>query len=73
MEREAITDQTLEKVVGGSIVFSPDRTTCGLNNNKQFKVNDFDAVIQFINENKTTMTEREMLKTMMMSGLITRL
>jgi len=73
MERERITDVNAGEVVGGSIVFSPDRTTCGLNNNKQFKVNDFDAIIQFIRENKTIMTEREMLKTMMTMGYITRL
>jgi len=73
MAREMIDDNSVEKVVGGSIVFSPDRSTCGLNNNNQFRVNDFNAIIQFIKENKTTMTERDMLKTMMSMGLITRL
>ncbi len=73
MERENIGDQIAEQVTGGSIVFTPDHTTCGLNCNNQAKVNDYDAVIAFIRANYETMTEKEMLRSMAAQGLITRL
>lgn len=73
MERKIIEDQSAEKVVGGSIIFSPDHTTCGLNRNDQCKVNDYDACIQFIKDNYTTMREGEMLKQMCNLGYITKL
>ena len=73
MERKIIEDPIAEKVVGGSIVFSMDHTTCGLNCNNQCKVNDYDACIQFISENYTTMKEGEMLRQMNNMGYLTRL
>jgi len=73
MERENIGDQIAEEVVGGSIVFSPDHTTCGLNNNSQFKVNDYDAAISFIAANWRTMSEKDMLRSLKAQGLITKL
>ncbi len=73
MERERITDQVAEGVIGGSIVFSTDHTTCGYNCNNQCKVNDYDAVMEFIKNNYQTMNEREMLKAMVKQGLLTRL
>ena len=73
MERKIIEDQVAEEVVGGSIVFSTDHTTCGLNCNNQCKVNDYDACIQFISENYKTMKEGEMLKQMCSLGYLTKL
>ena len=72
MEREHITDHMAEEVVGGSIVFNADCTMCGLNCTDQCKVNDFDAVVQFIREHKDTMKEGAMLKQMVALGYITR-
>ena len=73
MAREMINDMDIEMVTGGSIIFTRDHTQCGLNCNNQFKVNNFDAVLNYIRENKNEMTERDMLKNMMMAGLLTRL
>ena len=72
MEREHITDQMAEEVVGGSIVFNADCTMCGLNCNDQCIVNDLDAVVKFIHENKATMKEGAMLKQMCALGYLTR-
>ena len=72
MAREMINDMDVEQVVGGSIVFNADCTMCGLNCTNQCKVNDFDAVIQFIRENKDTMKEGAMLKQMVSLGYISR-
>ena len=73
MGRTSIPDSTVKEVMGGSIIFTSDCSTCGYNCNNQFKVNNFDACIKFIDENKATMDERIMLKTMMELGYITRL
>jgi len=73
MAREMINEIDIEKVVGGSIVFSPDHTTCGLNNNSQFKVNDYDAVISYIAANWKTMGEKDILRNLKAQGLITKL
>jgi hypothetical protein len=73
MERDIITDQVAEEVVGGSIVFTSDHSTCGLNCNNQCRVNDYDAAIAFIAANYKTMREKDMMKQMMALGYITRL
>ena len=73
MEREIIGDQNAEQVNGGSIVFTPDHTKCGLNRNDQCIVNDYDAVIAFIAANYQTMSEKDMMRSMAAQGLITRL
>ena len=73
MAREMINENDIEKVVGGSIVFTPDHKTCGLNNNSQAKVNDYDACISYIRDNYETMSEADMLRNMAAQGLITRL
>ena len=73
MEREKISDQLAEEVVGGSIIFSKDHTTCGLNRNDQCKVLDFSAAIQFISDNKNTMSEKDMMRKMVSLGYIVRL
>jgi len=73
MERENIGDQLAGGVIGGSIVFSADHTTCGLNRNDQCKVNDFDAALQFIREHYNTMSEKDIMRSLVAQGLITRL
>ena len=73
MKRENIEEKLAEEVVGGSIVFTSDHKTCGLNCNNQCKVNDYDAVIAFIQQNYKTMTEKEMMKSLIAQGLLTRL
>ena len=73
MARDMIDDQELEQVVGGSIIFSKDHTTCGLNRNDQCKVLNFSAAIQFIADNKNTMSEKDMMRKMVSLGYIVRL
>ena len=73
MEREKIEDQITEEVIGGSIVFTPDHKTCGLNCNNQAKVNDYDGCISYIRAHYETMSEAEMMRNMAAQGLITRL
>lgn len=73
MERENISDQKAQEVVGGSIVFTTDHTMCGLNCNNQCKVLDYDAMIAFITANYKTMREAEMMRQMLALGYMTRL
>lgn len=73
MEREAINDLDLDKVVGGSIVFNADHTTCGRNCNNQYKVLNYNAVLKYIGENRNNMNEKTMLANMVKAGLITSL
>lgn len=73
MARELVEENNIEKVVGGSIVFTTDHSTCGLNRNDQCRVNDYDAAIGFIAENYKTLTEAEMMREMCKLGYITRL
>ena len=73
MGRENIEEKLAEEVVGGSIVFTSDHKTCGLNCNNQCKVNDYNAAISFIAANYKTMTEAEMMRAMVANGYITRL
>ncbi len=73
MEREQINDVTAEGVVGGSIVFNADHTTCGHNCNNQYKVLDDAAVQKYIAENCTKMTERKMISNMVEAGLLVAL
>ena len=73
MAREFIQDNDVEKVVGGSIVFNGDHTTCGRNRNDQYKVLNYDAVIKYIAENSMKLSEKTMLKNMLEAGLIANL
>lgn len=73
MERIELNDQALDSVAGGSIIFSSDRTTCGLNCNGQCRVNDYDACVAFIRENMYNMSEKELMRGMAANGYITRL
>ena len=73
MAREMINDTDIGNVVGGSIIFSTDHTTCGLNCNNQCKVNDFDAAVQYIKDNYNTMSEKNIMRNLVALGYITRL
>ena len=73
MEREVINDLDLDKVVGGSIVFNADHTTCGRNNNSQYKVLNYNAVLKYIGENRNNMSEKTMLSNMVAAGLLAKL
>lgn len=73
MARDAINDLDLDNVVGGSIVFNADHTTCGRNCNNQYKVLDYNAMLKYIGENRNNMNEKTMLANMLKAGLITNL
>ena len=70
MEREKINDQVTEEVVGGSIIFNADHTTCGRNCNNQYKVNDYNAVLKYIGDNRMSMSEKTMINNMLGMGLL---
>lgn len=72
MSMKMLNDEDLDIVSGGSIVFNEDCTMCGLNCNNQVRVNDLNAVVQFIDQNKYTMTEAEMMRAMAIQGLISK-
>ena len=72
MAVKMLNDEDLNNVSGGSIVFNGDNSMCGLNCNNQARVNDYDAVIQFISANYLTMSEPDMMRAMAAQGLITR-
>lgn len=73
MERKPINEVDLEKVVGGTIIFSGDHSTCGYFCNDQYKVNDFDAAVEFILNNKGKMSERSMLNQLVAAGILSNL
>lgn len=73
MAREMIEGNDLEKVVGGTISFNEDCSTCGYFCNDQYKVNNFSAVLDYINNNKGKMSERKMLSNMVAAGLLSNL
>ena len=72
MAREMIDDMNVDKVVGGSIIFTPDHTMCGLNCNNQCIVKDYAAMISFISANYKTMKEADMMRQMLALGYMTR-
>ena len=73
MEKKEIKDDELEKVVGGSIMFNKDMTTCGYNRIDQYKVLNFQAIMDYINENSGKMSERRMLANMVEAGYLTEI
>ena len=70
MKREIVNDNELENVVGGTIIFNPEHTTCGYFCNDQYKVLDYDAAVDFILKNRGKMSERSMLSKMVTNGYI---
>lgn len=73
MAREMLNEMDVDKVVGGSIVFSPDHTTCGLNCNDQCKVLDYAAAADFIKANYSTMSEKDIMRSLVAKGYIVRI
>ena len=73
MAREMLNEMDVDKVVGGSIVFSPDHKTCGLNRNDQCKVNNYSGALSYIKEHYGTMSEKDILRNLVSKGYITRL
>lgn len=73
MEREAINDLDLDKVVGGSIIFNGDHTTCGRKNNHEYKVLNYSAVQKYIDDNCTKMPEKQMMTNMVNAGLLVKI
>ncbi len=70
MERNEINEQDLDKVVGGSIIFTADYSTCGRKNNHEYKVLNYDAVDKYIKEHCTTMREKDMINNMIAAGYL---
>ena len=73
MERKIISNADLEKIAGGSIMFNDDLTTCGRNCNNQYKVLNFQAIIDFYNANRNKMPEKQMMTKMLELGYIANL
>ena len=73
MERKVINDLDLDKVVGGSIIFNGDHTTCGRKNNAEYKVLDYNAVLNYIKSNTGKMAEKTMMSNMVAAGLLAKL
>ena len=72
MERKDINDLA-EEVIGGSIIFNADHTTCGRNCNNQYRVNDYSAVLKYIGDNRMKMSEKTMINNMLEMGLLANL
>ena len=70
MDRQKINENEAENVVGGSIIFNGDHTTCGRKNNHEYKVLNYDAVDQYIKANCKNMCEKDMIKNMLAMGLL---
>ena len=73
MARQMINEMDVEKVVGGSIVFSSDHTTCGLNRVDQCKVNNYDKALGYVLDHYDTMSEKDIMRNLVALGYITRL
>ena len=73
MEREKISDLTAEEVVGGSIIFNGAHTTCGRKNNHEYKVIDYNAVVQYIKDSVGKMPEKKMISNLLAMGLLEQL
>ena len=70
MAREKINEADLGKITGGSIIFNEDMTTCGRNCNDQYRVVDLDEVLDYLQANNTSMSERSMLNHLVEVGLL---
>lgn len=71
MARIELDEELMGNIVGGSIVISPDKTTCGYNCNNQYKINNFNAMKQYYSANCRSMNEPTMLQNMVANGWIT--
>ena len=73
MERSPINEADLEKVVGGTIMFSPDHSTCGYFCDNQYKVLNYNDAINYMLANKGKMSERNLLKKCVEAGYLAEL
>lgn len=73
MAREMLNDLDLGGVNGGSIIFSTDHTTCGLNRDNQCKVNNYDAALKYVIDHYDTMSEKDIMRNLVSLGYITKL
>ena len=65
-----LDDSALDAISGGSIIFNEDLTTCGRNCNDQYRVLNFDAIVQYYNANLNKMSEKTMMENMLAMGYI---
>ena len=70
MAREIINDVDAANVAGGSIVFNEDLSMCGRDCNDQYKVLDYNSVIDYISKHRKKMSERKMLSNMVDQGYL---
>ena len=68
-----LDDSELDAVSGGSIIFNEDLTTCGRNCTDQYRVLDFQGTIDYINANKYSMSEKQMIQNMVSMGYLANL
>ena len=73
MERKMINEEELAQIVGGSIIFNEDCSTCGRNRNDQYKVLNFNAIINYVKSNRGKMPEKQMMVNMLELGYIANL
>ena len=70
MDYTPIKEKELGMITGGSIIFNEDCSTCGRNCNDQYRVLDFNAIIDFYNANRNKMPEKQMMIEMLELGYI---
>lgn len=70
MKNELINENALDEVVGGSIIFNGDNTTCGRHSNAEYSVLDYDSVIDYIRKNCSKMSEKKMINNMVDMGYL---
>ncbi len=73
MDREKINDQAAEEVVGGSIIFNGDHTTCGRKNNHEYRVKNYDLVQAYIDANCENMCEKDMINNLVAQKLLEKI
>ena len=70
MKREIINEKDLSNVVGGSIVFNEDHTTCGYDRNDQYRVIDHDKAMSYMVSKIGRMDERDILRKCVEKGYL---
>ena len=70
MKSELVNENALDEVVGGSIIFNADNTTCGRHSNAEYKVLNYDKVSDYIKKNCTNMSEKTMISNMVSMGYL---
>ena len=73
MARTILTDTDIDQVVGGSIMFNSDHTTCGRKCTDQYKVLDYNKCIEYIASNSSDMNEKTMLSNLVAAGYLANL